>query len=764
MKRQKSLLPLLLAANLALGVFYAFTTPIFEASDELWHYPMVRHLAAGNPLPIQNPDDVGAWKQEASQPPLYYYLGAALTFWIDQNDMEKVRWLNPHVDNGVITSDGNSNLAIHDPSFSRWEGALLAVTVVRLASALMGAATVYLTYRIGQAAAPSRPEIGLGAAGIHAFMPMYLFISGAVNNDNLAMLLTSLGLWFMVRLIVRQEPLTARTLAPMGFVLGLGALTKQGALALFPLAVGALFVAHWRQNGRDSRLPALGRSLGQTLISYLWILLPALVIAGWWYWRNIQLYGDLLGWSAFFQVLGVRAHPASLAQLWDERWGFMLSYWGLFGGVNVPMASWIYHLLNGILILGVIGFSVELIRRIRRHRLPQMPASSPPSNWFGNLLSWVEAEFPLVICLLLSFAVIYGLIQWATFTWSSQGRLVFTAISALNVLLAVGLGSWLPAKFARAILGSLVAFLFVVATLAPILWIRPAYAFPNRSAAIAGNPIQIDFGDKMRLVSFEFSPNSLLPGDELDLWLTWETLQTTEKNWSVFAQLIDPVTGVPIAQRDMYPGGGLAATSLLRPGDRLRDHYRLQLPPTAIAPAQLTLQIGLYDFYTEERLPASTGEDAVPIGAIPLTAASGGVPNPLSVNFEDRVELVGFAVKPRQLNVGETLDLTLHWQIDRPLDADYTFFAQLLGAENHRWAAADISPPIPTSTWETSTVQSVEMRLQLDPATPPGVYPIIIGAYTQPEPGIFERLQIVTPDGRLTQDDFLQLTLVRVDG
>jgi hypothetical protein len=48
-----------------------------------------------------------------------------------------------------------------------------------------------------------------------------------------------------------------------------------------------------------------------------------------------------------------RAHPASLAQLWSERWGFMLSYWGLFGGVNVPMPLWLYHVLNGVVVVGV---------------------------------------------------------------------------------------------------------------------------------------------------------------------------------------------------------------------------------------------------------------------------------------------------------------------------------------------------------------------------------------------------------------------------
>ena len=33
------------------------------------------------------------------------------------------------------------------------------------------------------------------------------------------------------------------------------------------------------------------------------VLLPVLVIAGWWYWRNVVLYGDWLGWSAFIAVL-----------------------------------------------------------------------------------------------------------------------------------------------------------------------------------------------------------------------------------------------------------------------------------------------------------------------------------------------------------------------------------------------------------------------------------------------------------------------------
>ncbi|HID54593.1 MAG TPA: hypothetical protein EYP41_21460, partial [Anaerolineae bacterium] len=203
---EKRWIVLILALFILLGTIYAVTTPVFEASDELWHYPMVRHLADGNPLPVQvfDPALAGPWNQEASQPPLYYYLAAGLTFWIDTSDMEVVRWLNPHVDNGIITADGNNNLAIHNPAWSRLQGTLLAVRIVRLFSVLLGAATVYLTYRIGREAVPDRLEIGLGAAAVNAFMPMFIFISGAVNNDNLAIPLASLALLLLIRMISVQ--------------------------------------------------------------------------------------------------------------------------------------------------------------------------------------------------------------------------------------------------------------------------------------------------------------------------------------------------------------------------------------------------------------------------------------------------------------------------------------------------------------------------------------------------------------------------------
>src|SRR5574341_426383 len=110
----------LLAAFVVTSGTYSLLTPLFEASDELWHYPMVKTLADGNGLPVQDPANPGPWRQEGSQPPLYYALCALVTFWIDSSDIDQVRRLNPHADNGIATADGNVNLITHNVRAESW--------------------------------------------------------------------------------------------------------------------------------------------------------------------------------------------------------------------------------------------------------------------------------------------------------------------------------------------------------------------------------------------------------------------------------------------------------------------------------------------------------------------------------------------------------------------------------------------------------------------------------------------------------------------
>ncbi|MDH4135560.1 MAG: glycosyltransferase family 39 protein, partial [Anaerolineae bacterium] len=262
--QQHRAITLILIGFIILGTVYSVVTPLFEASDELWHYPFVKHLADGGGLPVQDPRIEQLWRQEGSQPPLYYALGALATFWIDTSDLAEVRWLNPHADIGVETADGNLNMVVHSEREDfPYRGTALAVHIVRFLSVLIGAVTVLCTYLIASEVFPAQKTLAAGAAAFNAFVPMFLFISGSVNNDNLTVLFCSLTLLILVRLVRSRAAFHSRRSRPsepmsndqlgfgiwslLGLVIGLGALSKASALGLIPLAALGLAFSAWQR-------------------------------------------------------------------------------------------------------------------------------------------------------------------------------------------------------------------------------------------------------------------------------------------------------------------------------------------------------------------------------------------------------------------------------------------------------------------------------------------------------------------------------------
>ncbi|GAB4469460.1 MAG: hypothetical protein Kow00124_04620 [Anaerolineae bacterium] len=749
MLTERRLLIGLLIVFVIAASLYSIITPPFEMSDEVWHYPMVKRLADGEGLVVQDPANVGPWRQEGSQAPLYYYLGAALTFWIDTDDMPEVRRENPHVDNGLITEDGNNNLVVHDYASEAWpwRGTVLAVHLVRFFSVLLGAAAVYLTYLIGVEVFPERRWLGLAAAAAMAFTPMFAFISGAVNNDNLAVPLSALAVWLMIRMFHRSEEgqPTLRWSILLGMVLGLAALTKVSTLGLFGLAGITMAVIAYR------------RKRWQTFfIEGPLIIAIAAAIAGWWYVRNQILYGDPLGNSAFIAILGQRARPASLAQLWTERQGFMMSYWGLFGGVNVPMDGWIYTVLNGLFVVSMAGAVVTLALRARREGI--------------GLKTWMA---PLLTLLWIASVVVPLSGSWARTTWSSQGRLVFYALSALSLWFVAGLGAWLPERIGRVVVGIVLGFMGAITLAAPLIWIRPAYTPPPQAPA-PPEPLQIDFTPPgaeqpaMRLLAYDVQTDQVQPGGVVYVTLTWEALAPMDRRWSVFIHLADS-TGLLAGQRDTYPGVGLLATTDLEPGRRWVDRYAVPVLEGAYAPETLEVLLGLYDYTTCpacQRMRLASGADSLRLGTVTLAPRdeAAGIPNPVSVNFGGEIELIGYSLSTRQAAPGETIELTLHWRALRQMTRDYTISAQVLGDDTTRYAQEDSWPlngARPTTTWAEGEIVEDAYTLTLRPDTPPGVYWVQVVVYWAAPDGSFERLQRITADGRLT-DDFILLTRVRV--
>jgi 4-amino-4-deoxy-L-arabinose transferase-like glycosyltransferase len=751
-RTERTILTLILALFAVLGVTTSVVVPPFEASDELWHYPMVKYVADHWTLPVQVAGVETPWRQEGSQPPLYYALAAAATFWIDTSDMEVVRHLNPHVDNGVATADGNINLVVHHPAREAfpWRGTVLAVHLIRLLSVLMGVAAVYLTYLIVREVLPDQPGLALGAAAIHAFTPMFVFISGSVNNDNLVVPLSNLALLMLLRLHHRRTWTTRQALIrylELGIVLGLAVLTKTSSLALTLLTALVVAVRAVRH-----------RSWGEFLMGGFATLLPLLAIAGWWFVRNLQLYGDLTGFTLFFEVLGTREIPADVAQMWRERYSFAAGYWGNFGGLNVPMPAWLYRVLNALAVASALGLVVLAIRRMVGTKYLAIDHAS------------------LLLCLLWGLGVFLPwLLWWARITWSSQGRLVFSAITTWSLLLVLGLAGWQPRRWGQWAVGAFALLLLGLSAIAPFAWIQPAYALPEplSDAQVSAIPhrVEADFGSVIRLLGYDLETAVVEPGGQVGLTLYWEALAPTDRDYTMFVHLLG-AEDLLVAQRDTLPGLGRLSTTWLELGVRWADRYVLQVPETAYAPDMAQIQVGVYDPATGARLPA-TGPDAalvgdsgdnVRFGQVHVRARPGDVPNPMFVSFGDRMALVGYDLDRRAVHAGETITLTLHWQCLRHMDVNYTISAQFIGA-GQRKAAQDDRWPLdgaaPTATWEPGQALTDACALTIYPDAPAEVYDVRVVVYRLGEDGQIVHLPTVPAGGRM-QASHVTLTKIRV--
>jgi 4-amino-4-deoxy-L-arabinose transferase-like glycosyltransferase len=680
---------LILAGFLAIGSIYLFATPPFEASDEIWHYPYVQFLQRGLGLPIQQPrPEDNLARQEGGQPPLYYALAAALTFWIDPGMPGSVPEPNPHAMVGVPLTPGNKNLALHQPG-ERWHGAGLAVLVIRAFSLLLGAASVWLVYRLVRRCFPAAPLVALGAAVFVAFIPEFLFISAAVNNDNLITLLSLVGLEWSYQ--AARTPSWRKT-ALLGGVLGLAALTKLTGLGLFPLAGLALAVAAWRRR-------SLRWLLGQAALAYG----LATLIAGWWYLRNFLLYGDPTGLNIFLSIVNTRNPPPPLWELIASEFeGFRLSFWALFGGVNILAEPATYLLYDLLTLAAAVGLVWVLGRWWHHRSVARYPG---PPDWLATTL------------VLLWLAIVsVGLLRWSQVTLASQGRLLFPALAGVGLLFALGLVGSLPPRWAPRVLLGLGLTLASVAALLPFRVIIPAYTppapLPPAAVAALSPRLDIDFGGKIRLLAAEVPPGPYTFNTRVPVTLTWQLLEPVDRNYSVFVHLFARENR-KVGQIDTYPGLGLRPFREWQPGEVYRDTLPVYIQYLTEGPVLLRVETGIYDFQTGERLPARVGGRDIGTSPVIGWVKLGDPPGSdhparaLQANFGGLIRVDGATISiARRFPPGDTRPpawaVSTWLMAERPIGENYTLFLHVVGPDGRLLTQHDGQPvenAYPTSVW-----------------------------------------------------------------
>jgi hypothetical protein len=589
---------LLLAIFLVIATLYSASVPLGEGPDEPGHVDYAFFLARTKRLPVQRLDDQQTdVAGEGHQPPLAYMLAMPLALWLPPDDRRVETIGNPRF---TWDGGGERNAISHGSrEYPPWGGAVLAWHLMRLVSTALGAATVFFTYlaaraldvRVGDSLSQTRnqrSDVSLLAGALVAFNPQFLFISALVTNDALLATLSAVTLWLALRCTTEGARRLSQALA-IGGVIGLALLTKQSALVLAPVALIAA-------GGSRRRAPR------QAAAMVLAVLVTAGLIAGWWYLRNQQLYGDLLGLAAFrgefatqpFELGDPLAWGTALAQL-------HASFWARFGWMNVAPPAWTLWLIGAIEALALSGLLWAIAFRW----------GAAERRMFA-LKAWPLLLLPaLALAWIVSFAITAGLVAW-------QGRLLFPALPAVAILMAHGIafiGRRLseaagrrPASYAAR---GLVLALAVCPLLLLSLWmprnvIVPAYPRQTLPEAVAqkqiGTPSIIRFrrrGERSITLRGWRIDGAPKPGAALDLTLIWYASSRQMRDWVVFVQLIDR-QGQVAAAVEGEPRNGAFPTTQWNTGDWIEDQHRLNLPAT-LAAGNYSLRMGLFDPGQENR-------------------------------------------------------------------------------------------------------------------------------------------------------------------
>ena len=462
----------ILAIFLVVGTLYAVYTPVWQAPDEPAHYNYIRSLAEGDGFPVLEPGDydqaylsrltsegfppelpVDAVQYESHQPPLYYLLAT--------------------------------------PVYRLFAGEVIPL---RLFSLLLGAVGVAMVMAILREFWPERPGLAWLGGGIVAFIPQFVAMMAAINNDALTLALLWLWLWLALRYLRG-----ATSPWVLGSVLGLLLLTKSTGYGAAVLAVLAIAL----------RARRTGQSVRWSAREVLTIFGPALILGALWWTRNIAVYGwpDVMGLIRHDAI--VTGQPRTMD--WIARDGLFpflggalrttfRSFWGQFGWMGVVLDARIYLGLAIFSGLTVWGAAWRLATSLRT----------------GGLRVGLEARQRDGLLLLGASALITAVLFVGynlTFV-QHQGRYLFPALPLVG-LAAAGLDQLLDRKLAVVTALCMLLALIVVGVVGLLAGDLPLWSMALFGAAMIVLPVAAFIPQTWRGL---LSVGLLLALTALDVW------------------------------------------------------------------------------------------------------------------------------------------------------------------------------------------------------------------------------------------------------
>ena len=298
------------------------------------------------------------------------------------------------------------------------------VGVLRLVSIVLMAPLPLLAWATARAlrAPPLAAQV---AALLSVSVPQLQRVGSSVNNDAAYTLAFATALLLLAR--VAGGDVRRRTVVLTGVAVGVAMLTKGFALVL-PLAVGLSFLVGGRRSG--SRPAGDGPSWTAGLLPCFLSLVVAFAVGGWWWLRNLVLYGTVQpsGWPPTYrEVLRLEPRePGEPAPLTDFLAGSYTRLSERFWGgleINYVGPATFPRWWTDALVVAVLVALVAAVVGAGRQRAP------------------------LVVSVLVPFASTLGVIGygiWTGYTYSldfpgAQGRYLFGNLPSLSAGVALGL-------------------------------------------------------------------------------------------------------------------------------------------------------------------------------------------------------------------------------------------------------------------------------------------------------------------------------------
>jgi 4-amino-4-deoxy-L-arabinose transferase-like glycosyltransferase len=381
----------------------AVAVPVFEAPDEPFHLDYVNFLLERHELPDQLDESKRVFR-EGHQPPLYYALAALVTLPFRGGEAISVRLeRNPQ---HALGGGRRSDVPYYDhapPGPFPDSGSRAAFYALRILGIVFGVANLLLVLRIARR---FLPEQGAWlAAAIVATLPQFLFISGSINNDNLANLVATALILASLRVFERPE--RTREWIALGLLLGLGLCVKKTVLALVPPI--AVLVVWLFARGNLPRLRLAAHAAAA--------LAATLAVGGWVLVRNQLLYGDPLGSEMERRTLHFLVSDQSVFSPYFRGifWTATLqSFVGMFGWMQLRLPAAAYGFWWLLLLLGTAA-----------------------GAW--RALGAGERRAPVVLAIGFSTSCLAAAVYYNSSFPEPQGRFLFPGLAAIAGVAALGL-------------------------------------------------------------------------------------------------------------------------------------------------------------------------------------------------------------------------------------------------------------------------------------------------------------------------------------